>query len=705
VREVLTNLAYSALVREYASSIKACLGPLDLGFQTPDGSALPSVLIQCRLARARRHCNQYVVVKLDLVNAYGNSSRAAILSLLVARLPRLVRAFLVSHEFASTMHFPGMAPVEVHEGLLQGDPAAPAFAQLLYSHVCQGIRDSVNPDLLLSFFDDIVVADDFDTAIQAVKDLRRAFQDIGLEVSLQKSVLFSNSQLSSSQRRVCKDLGLQVVYDGLVVVGSPVGTTEFIESFVEKEVAQAKSILQKIESADAVGRIHSPWVTTQGLFQLVRLSANNLLRHLLRVVDPNIIQSVLAPLDDQTALLVGRLFHASESDLTEVRRTRIGLPGSHGGLGIIPYVRVAKPAWLSCIYSLGPRLAKFVSDPELDIPQFPAIHSEVSALLKDDDVCPVPDLESFFVEEYGPHMPGSAPKRKLQASLMEVYHRKIAAACLASVPEADRFIFQVTAPDTAGDIFFVPITNRRNRVSGPAFILAGRMYLDLPVCSPTCNIDPCGNAPMFVDGQHAHTHARQRVKQRHDGIATAIGAVLRHLDRADLSEYECKYEVPLDTLQERLPKRNPSSESGLVCDLLLEHRVTGDVIVTDVRVTHPRRDSTANCSRPLAAAEAHWELKHRLYSKQYKISDSAIQPLVFEVYGGYAPRTYTFLSGLVKAIAGGDDQMYAKLWRDLRDRIAVALCRGQAEVVQYLNYRNGSSRHPWLPTGPSKPPD
>ena len=60
---------------------------------------------------------------------------------------------------------------------------------------------------------------------------------------------------------------------------------------------------------------------------------------------------------------------------------------------------------------------------------------------------------------------------------------------------------------------------------------------------------------MFVDGQHAHIHARQPVKQRHDGIATAIGAVLRHLDRADLSEYGCKYEVPIDTLQERLPKR------------------------------------------------------------------------------------------------------------------------------------------------------
>ena len=69
---------------------------------------------------------------------------------------------------------------------------------------------------------------------------------------------------------------------------------------------------------------------------------------------------------------------------------------------------------------------------------------------------------------------------------------------------------------------------------------------------------------MLVDGQHPHTHAKQRVKQRHDGIATAvIGAVLRHLDRADLSEYESKYEVPLDTLQERLSRHHSTSATGM----------------------------------------------------------------------------------------------------------------------------------------------
>ena len=42
---------------------------------------------------------------------------------------------------------------------------------------------------------------------------------------------------------------------------------------------------------------------------------------------------------------------------------------------------------------------------------------------------------------------------------------------------------------------------------------------------------------------------------------------------------------------------------------------------------------------------------------------------------------------------GGDDDLHAKLWRDLRNRIAVALCKGQAEIIQYLNYRNGDTRH------------
>jgi len=87
------------------------------------------------------------------------------------------------------------------------------------------------------------------------------------------------------------------------------------------------------------------------------------------------------------------------------------------------------------------------------------------------------------------------------------------------------------------------------------------------------------------------------------------------------------------------------------------------------------------------------------YTSNYSISASAIQPLVFEVYGGWATGTYEYLRVLVHSIAGGDDKLFASLWQDLRDRVAVTLATGQAAVIDYFNFKNGEA--PWCATGPT----
>jgi len=96
------------------------------------------------------------------------------------------------------------------------------------------------------------------------------------------------------------------------------------------------------------------------------------------------------------------------------------------------------------------------------------------------------------------------------------------------------------------------------------------------------------------------------------------------------------------------------------------------------------------CYEPLVAAEAGWKEKFDLYSGNYDASASVFQPIVLEVYGGWAQKTYEFLSSQIKAIAGGDAQLFSRLWKDLRDRMAVALVRGQGEVIQHYNFRNGT---------------
>ena len=145
----------------------------------------------------------------------------------------------------------------------------------------------------------------------------------------------------------------------------------------------------------------------------------------------------------------------------------------------------------------------------------------------------------------------------------------------------------------------------------------------------------------------------------------------------------------MQLLENQMPKK-PGRRKDLRCDLLLEEEVTGSVFVTDVRVTHPDRTDAATREKALAAAESNWKWKFEKYSRTYDASASVFQPLVFEVYGGWAERTYSFLWAQMQAVASGDAQLLSRVWKDLRDRIAVALARGQAELIQHYNFRNGT---------------
>ena len=63
-------------------------------------------------------------------------------------------------------------------------------------------------------------------------------------------------------------------------------------------------------------------------------------------------------------------------------------------------------------------------------------------------------------------------------------------------------------------------------------------------------------------------------------------------------------------------------------------------------------------------------------------------PLVFETYGGYAPATFEFLQRISLIIARNDPDKAGFFFRKLRDRIAVALHKGQYQVISQLHSLN-----------------
>jgi hypothetical protein len=93
-------------------------------------------------------------------------------------------------------------------------------------------------------------------------------------------------------------------------------------------------------------------------------------------------------------------------------------------------------------------------------------------------------------------------------------------------------------------------------------------------------------------------------------------------------------------------------------------------------------------STPLATAIKGTGDKFVRYVENYDIDKHDVIPLVFETYGGYSPVTFTFLKEFTLTIAQNDEELAGKLFRSMRDRVAVALHTGHAEVISQLNGMN-----------------
>ena len=58
------------------------------------------------------------------------------------------------------------------------------------------------------------------------------------------------------------------------------------------------------------------------------------------------------------------------------------------------------------------------------------------------------------------------------------------------------------------------------------------------------------------------------------------------------------------------------------------------------------------------------------------------------MYGGYAEVTYDFLKKMCVTICENDHKLADRLFRHLRDQIAIAIHSAQGELINFLNKRN-----------------
>ena len=146
--------------------------------------------------------------------------------------------------------------------------------------------------------------------------------------------------------------------DGIALLGTVIGNDEFLSSFLQKKIACIHTLLGKVAKLQS---LHSK-------FQILRLSINAKLRHLLRSLLPS-----RPPVQDfcrQFDLIIQSFFVSSFhiQDPTPELLSQSSLSTAHGGMGLLSLSDMAPTAFLS---SLRNMLSEFVirnadtSDPTL----------------------------------------------------------------------------------------------------------------------------------------------------------------------------------------------------------------------------------------------------------------------------------------------------------------------------------------------------
>lgn len=731
IREVIMNLAYACLVREYEARIKSCLSPFDLGFRTPDGSAFPAIVAQAMWYEACALSEPRYFLFVDIENAYGTTSRSKVLQVLEKhRLYALIRPFLFTHAYESNFHFPGMgSPISMVEGLVQGDPSAPAWSQLVYADICQEVREEApGGGLIFSYFDDIMMTcKSFDQIVDMFERLERRLNAVGLKVNLSKTVLLSNTELQQLEYAKTLSLGFDARFPspgssaplGAIYLGTPIGEDDFIKTVLDRKAEEILEVVSSISDGLAITQVHKDWHDTQGVFTVVKLSVNRLARHLLRTVRPDLTMEAFEKVDLATERLMCSIFGASQGELRWTSRLRFSFPLKMSGFGITQYQAEAIPAFLGCIYKTGPLLKAVLCKESPDevantIVGFRPSLATISQFLADASNPPVllPPVSEFFTELPAPGRGQPAPSRNLQPVLMKKVQEKFFLLLqddIAPKPMTDnqtpppnqktrvtpltleQFLVSACSDSDTMRVFDLPIVVKTNRMPGAAFRMAGRVRLGLPVTEPVCHVEGCPATTIDTDGRHAGRHCARQVNDRHKLVSHGIASWAQAAKIHGNSPFAVYEEVWLEGLG--LQKQSLDSAS-LRADIVLESD-DGDKLIVDVTITHPDPNDLHD-QVPGAAVNKASQSKVSKYNSEFKmkVPQVALFPFAMDTFGRLCPHATALIKTVAASIGGDDRQKVAKAARDIRNKVAASLAIGQYRLVSTYNYYNGSThRH------------
>jgi len=354
VTDTFRRLVTRAVAFKYRTTWCSFLGPNQFAVGTKAGS---EKLVHCVSAFINSveegTCSALL---LDCVNAFNACDRKVILDALHGAYPELEPFFKQFYGGRSPILYRGAdgSPHYIwsEEGTMQGDPAGP-FLFCLGLKACLDAIEAQLPAsaIILSLMDDITVLLDSESALEAFKICQRELKSkFNLELNVMKSkvVPFGDTpagpqfpEATLDEMRVCRLEGLEIARNGAKLLGCPIGTDAFKQSFFHAKLEEIQGLLHKI------GLLHN----SQIQILLLRFCAHPRVIYWNRLIDPRTPgkREFLLQHDGQIVRALQSALQIQPSDFQAHTATQLSLPANLGGAGLSSQAGLSEIAFASSI--------------------------------------------------------------------------------------------------------------------------------------------------------------------------------------------------------------------------------------------------------------------------------------------------------------------------------------------------------------------
>lgn len=314
VGETLRRLSCKLALKIVKNDIPALLLPHQLGVGTPLGT---EAIIHTMAAAVENLAEDEAILQIDFKNAFNLVAREKIIELVHIHLPELYNVVLFLYSNQGFLKIGnGNDTILSCSGVQQGCPLAPLLFALVLQELVNKIHSSV-PGLKINlwYLDDGHLSGKVQDLLASLKIIEDFGRSIGLMLNMSKCVVLGKF-LDEFPPEILK------AEEGLMVLGSPIGKSEFVARKVKEKISNAALTLFKSRA------IEDP---QQELLLLRCCSGAPKMVYWLRTCRPDVIASELLIMD---RVIDDSLQHILGSPIFNDKRKIMHLPLSFGGLGI-----------------------------------------------------------------------------------------------------------------------------------------------------------------------------------------------------------------------------------------------------------------------------------------------------------------------------------------------------------------------------------